>query len=168
MHRLIPETLSDTAAGLRGHHGRPHHAHRAIFAYARSRLRHRERGASGSHTIARTGHIVANTPTNPLLNPDGLTSLSDLAVGDAIHLSVTYDDADLETPGPVTNFLGETLVDPLLHTVGLGNGNPVNTVSLTVGSHSLQLSDPGLLRYLESKWTMKLAVRRGLWLMATR
>ena len=67
--------------------------------------------------------------------------MSDLAVGDAIHFSATYDDADLQTPGAVTNQFGETLVDPLLRTVGLGNGNPVNAVSLTVGSHSLQLSD---------------------------
>ncbi len=92
-------------------------------------------------TITRHGHIVFAVPTDPNLNPDGITSLSDLAVGDAIHFSATYDDADVQTPGTIHTGFGDTLTNPNIHTVQLGNGNPVNAVSLMVGSHSLSLSD---------------------------
>ncbi len=92
-------------------------------------------------TITRTGHIVTAVPTGSAYNPDGITTLSDLAVGDAIHLNVTYDDADLQTPGTILTGFGETLTNPNIHTVQLGNGNPVNAVSLTIGSHSLSLTD---------------------------
>ncbi len=99
-------------------------------------------GASATvQTITRSGHIVFAVPIDPILNPDGVTSLSDLAVGDAIHFSATYDDADLRTPGTILNGFGDTLTNPNVHTVQLGNGNPANAVSLTVGSHSLSLSD---------------------------
>jgi len=92
-------------------------------------------------TIMRTGHVVFAVPTDPVFNPDGITTLSDLAVGDAIHFSATYDDADLQTPGTIHTGFGDTLTNPNIHTVQLGNGNPVNAVSLTVGSHSLSLTD---------------------------
>ncbi len=92
-------------------------------------------------TITRTGHLVAAVPVGSAYNPDGITALSDLAVGDAIHFSATYDDADLQTPGTIHTGFGETLTNPDIHTVQLGNYNPVNAVSLTIGSHSLSLSD---------------------------
>lgn len=92
-------------------------------------------------TITRTGHIVAAAPAGSAYNPDGITMLSDLAVGDAIHFSATYDDADLQTPGTIHTGFGDTLTNPNIHTVQLGNGNPANAVSLTVGSHSLSLTD---------------------------
>jgi hypothetical protein len=99
-------------------------------------------GASATvQTITRSGHIVAGVPLNPIFNPDGLTTLSDLAVGDAIHFSATYDDADLQTPGTIMTAFGEQVSSPDLHIVQLGNFNPVNSASLTVGSHSLSLSD---------------------------
>jgi hypothetical protein len=92
-------------------------------------------------TITRTGHIVAQIPQDGFWNAAGLTSLGGLAVGDAIHVTATYDDADLETPWPRSTAFGEVYNRPDVHTVGLGNGNPVNAVSLDVGGLHFDLSD---------------------------
>ena len=96
---------------------------------------------AAERTISRTGHVISQIPQDGFWNPAGVTALAGIAVGDAIHFSATYDDADLETPWPRSTAFGEIYNNPQVHTVGLGNGNPVNEVSLEVGSLHFQLSD---------------------------
>ena len=96
---------------------------------------------AAERTISRTGHVISQIPQDGFWNPAGVTALAGIAVGDAIHFSATYDDADLETPWPRSTAFGEIYNNPQVHTVGLGNGNPVNAVSLEVGSLRFQLSD---------------------------
>ena len=96
---------------------------------------------AANQTINRTGHVISQIPKDDFWNAAGLTELAGIAVGDAIHFSATYDDADLETPWPRSTAFGESFDDPSIHTVGLGNGNPVNAVSLDVGSLHFQLRD---------------------------
>ena len=96
---------------------------------------------ASTQTINRTGHVISQIPQDGFWNPAGLTELAGIGVGQAIQFSATYDDADLETPWPRSTAFGESYNDPSVHTVGLGNGNPVNAVSLDVGSLHFQLSD---------------------------
>ena len=96
---------------------------------------------AAERTISRTGHVISQIPQDGFWNPAGVTALAGIAVGDAIHFSATYDDADLETPWPRSTAFGEVYNNPRVHTVGLGNGNPVNAVSLEVGDLHFQLSD---------------------------
>ena len=83
-------------------------------------------------TITRTGSVF-HLITEPFLNPDGLTSLPGIALGDALSFSATYDDADAHV---ASQFPGQNVV-----AVSLGNGNPVNAVSLTIGSQHFSLTD---------------------------
>lgn len=92
-------------------------------------------------SINRTGHVISQIPKDGFWNPAGLGSLPGIALGDAIHFSATYDDADVETPWPRATAFGEVFNRPDVHTVGLGNGNPVNAVSLDVGALHFDLSD---------------------------
>ena len=96
---------------------------------------------AGGKTIARTGHVISQIPQDGFWNPAGLTDLAGIAVGDEIQFQATYDDADLETPWPRSTAFGEVYDNPQVHTVGLGNGNPINAVSLDVGGLHFQLSD---------------------------
>ncbi len=92
-------------------------------------------------SITRTGHVIAQIPQHGFWNAAGLTSLGGIAVGDAIHFSATYDDADLETPWPRSTAFGEVYNRPDIHTVGLGNGRAGNAVSLDVGALHFDLDD---------------------------
>lgn len=92
-------------------------------------------------SISRTGHVVAQIPQDGFWNAAGLTSLGGIAVGDAIHFSATYDDADLETPWPRSTAFGEVYDRPDIHTIGLGNGRAGNAVSLDVGALHFDLGD---------------------------
>lgn len=96
-------------------------------------------GASAAvQTITRTGSVVQRI-TSPGPNPGGVTSIPGVAVGDTIHFSATYDDADGYTPAPARTFLGEPVSG--LTAYGLGNGNPVNAASLTIGALRFDLSN---------------------------
>ena len=83
-------------------------------------------------TITRTGSVF-HLVTEAFLNPDGLTSLPGINLGDALSLSITYDDADAYV---APQFPGQNVI-----AVPLGNGNPVNAVSLTVGTQHFSLTD---------------------------
>ena len=96
---------------------------------------------ASTQTINRTGHVIFQIPQDPFWNAAGLTQLAGIALGDTIQFSATYDDADLATPWPRSTAFGEVYNNPSVHTVGLGNGNPVNAVSLDVGALHFQLSD---------------------------
>ena len=100
---------------------------------------------AATQTITRTGRIIAAVPPGTLLNtnPRSITGLSDFAIGQAINFSATYDDADVTFPGIITRRNGQTLSNSDVSIVGLGNGNPVNAVSLTIGSHNFTLADQG-------------------------
>jgi hypothetical protein len=89
-------------------------------------------------TITRSGRVVQQIRRSGF-NPGGATSIPGVAVGDAIAFSATYDDADAYTPAPARTFLGENVWG--LTAYGLGNGNPVNAASLTVGSLNFDLSN---------------------------
>jgi hypothetical protein len=91
-------------------------------------------------TYSRTGKVVAAVPKS-FPNPNGLTSLPGINVGDSISMSVTFDSDDLETPGSITNFFGYTLTNPHIQTAQLGNGNPVNAYSLQIGQVTADLTD---------------------------
>lgn len=100
-------------------------------------------GASAAvQTITRHGSIFYQFAPDFAYNPDGLTSLLDFKVGDAIDLTVTYDDAEL---GPLVRGINASpnplLTNPNVTGVALGNGNPANSVTFTVGSHTVGLSD---------------------------
>ena len=97
--------------------------------------------AATVRTITRSGHVIAQIPQDPFWNAAGLTTLPGITLGDSIAFSATYDDADLQTPWPRSTAFGEIYNNPSVHTVGLGNGNPVNAVSLKVGQLDFQLSD---------------------------
>ena len=92
-------------------------------------------------TLNRTGHVIFQVPQNDALNPAGVTAIDGIALGDTIQFSATYDDADLVNPGTDFTFAGEPVGGPNFRSVGLGNGNPVNAASLTIGSHSWGLQD---------------------------
>jgi hypothetical protein len=98
--------------------------------------------SAATQTITRTGHIVAQIPIDDFFNY-GATGIDGVSVGQAFSFSATYDDADKVNPGTVYTFLGEPVSSPNFGAVGLGNGDPVNAVSITLGSHSFQLSDQG-------------------------
>lgn len=100
---------------------------------------------AATQTITRTGKIIAAVPPGKLFNndPGAIVGLSDFAIGQTINFSATYDLADVQFPGTITRMNGQTLTNPDVSTVGLGNGNPVNAMSLTVGSHSFGLADQG-------------------------
>lgn len=98
-------------------------------------------GASAAtQTISRSGHVVATVdPGTPFYS--GGTNVADISVGDLISFSATYDDADVQPLGPIYTAFGELVNYPSVSKVALGNGNPVNAVSLTIGSQSFSLSD---------------------------
>lgn len=98
---------------------------------------------AATQTVTRTGRIVAAVPPGTPLNPNGQIGLGDFAVGQTLSFSATYDDADVQFPGTITRRNGQRLTSPDVSTVGLGNGNPTNALSLTVGSHSFGLADQG-------------------------
>lgn len=93
-------------------------------------------------TITRHGSIFHQFAPDFVYNPDGLTSLLDFQVGDAIDLTITYDDAEL---GPLVRGVNASpdplLTNPHITGVALGNGNPANSVTFTVGSHTVGLAD---------------------------
>jgi hypothetical protein len=93
-----------------------------------------------TQTISRVGHVVFQVPIDGSLNFDA-TGIDGISVGTAFTFSATYDDADLVNPGTVNTYLAEPVGSPNLRAVGLGNGNPVNAVSITLGTHAFQLSD---------------------------
>lgn len=96
-------------------------------------------GASAAvQTITRTGRVVQQI-THPGPNPGGVTSIAGVTLGDAIHFSATYDDADGYAPSPARTAFGESVWG--LTAYGLGNGNPVNAASLTIGGLSFDLSN---------------------------
>lgn len=103
--------------------------------------------ASGANaamqTITRTGKIIAAVPPGTPLNsaPGSIVGLSDFTIGQAISFSASYDDADLTFPGTITRPNGQKLSNKDVSIVGLGNGNPLNAASLTVGSHNFSLVD---------------------------
>jgi PEP-CTERM motif len=111
---------------------------RTIVLAATAMLLAATSASAAVQTITRTGRVVQQI-TSPGPNPGGVTSIPGVAVGDAIHFSATYDDADVYHPSPARTFLGEPVWG--LTAYGLGNGNPVNAVSLTIGSLSFDLSD---------------------------
>jgi hypothetical protein len=98
---------------------------------------------AATQTVTRTGKIIAAVPPGTPLNsnPNAIVGLSDFAIGQAINFSATYDDADVRFRGTIISAFGRILKNPDVSIVGLGNGNPVNAVSLTVGSHSFNLAD---------------------------
>lgn len=100
---------------------------------------------AATQTVTRSGKIIAAVPPGTPLNsnPGGIIGLSDFAIGQAINFSATYDDADVAFPGTITRRNGQKLTNPDISIVGLGNGNPVNSVSLTIGSHNFNLADQG-------------------------
>lgn len=93
-------------------------------------------------TVTRHGSIFYQFAPDFAYNPDGLTSLLDFQIGDAIDLTVTYDDAEV---GPLVRGANASpnplLTNPHVNGVALGNGNPANSVTFTVGSHTVGLSD---------------------------
>lgn len=91
-------------------------------------------------TYTRSGTVLAAVPQGPP-NPAGLTSLPGINVGDRLRMSVTFDTDDLYDPGTMTSFFGSTLTDPSIRIVQLGNGNPVNAYSLTVGTQRATILD---------------------------
>lgn len=91
-------------------------------------------------TITRTGKVVAMIDASSPFYTGG-TNVADIAVGDLINFSATYDDADLQPLGLTYTAFGEPVNHPSVTKVALGNGNPVNAVSLTIGSQSFSLSD---------------------------
>jgi hypothetical protein len=95
-----------------------------------------------TQTISRIGHVVFQVPIDGSLNMDA-TGIDGISVGTAFTFSATYDDADLVNPGTVNTYLGEPVASPNFRAVGLGNDNPVNAVSITLGTHAFQLSDQG-------------------------
>ncbi len=97
-------------------------------------------------TITRTGSIFYQFAPDSPVNPDGLTGLLDWKVGDALSLSITYDDAELGPLVPAGNSFAmpDALVNnPNISAVQLGNGNPINQASYTVGSHTTSITDVG-------------------------
>jgi len=96
---------------------------------------------AATQTINRAGHVVFHVPLDPVFNPGGATSIPGVALGDTITFSATYDDADLFDASGSTTFLGEVVTASNFKGVELGNGNPVNAASVTVGSQHFDLSD---------------------------
>ncbi len=93
-------------------------------------------------TVSRHGSIFFQFAPDFAYNPDHLTSLLDFQIGDAIDLTITYDDAEI---GPLVRGINASpnplLTNPNITGVALGNGNPANSVTFTVGSHTVGLSD---------------------------
>ncbi len=93
-------------------------------------------------TVTRHGSIFFQFAPDFDYNPDHLTSLLDFHVGDAIDLTITYDDSEV---GPLVRGINASpnplLTNPFITGVALGNGNPANSVVFTVGSHTVGLSD---------------------------
>lgn len=93
-------------------------------------------------TITRHGAIFFQFAPDFAYNPDHLTSLLDFRIGDPIDLKITYDDAEL---GPLVRGINARpdplLTNPDITGVALGNGDPANSVTFTVGSHTVGLSD---------------------------
>ncbi len=102
-------------------------------------------GASAAiHTITRTGSIIHQYAPDSPVNPDGLTGLLDWHVGDALSMTITYDDADLAPLVAGGNtYPNVFLTNPNIRGVQLGNGNPANTARYTVGSHTASITDVG-------------------------
>ncbi len=98
---------------------------------------------AATQTVTRTGKIIAAVPPGNPLNPKGQVGLGDFAIGQTLNFSASYDDADVQFPGTITRKNGQKLSNAYISTVGLGNGNPTNAMSLTVGSHSFGLADQG-------------------------
>ena len=92
-------------------------------------------------TISRTGHIFGLI-TNTTVNPNGITQAGGIAVGDKITEMITFDSSEVgplmagpnASPDPL-------LIDPNFTGVALGNGNPANSLSLTVGPDTVTLAD---------------------------
>ncbi len=92
-------------------------------------------------TITRTGSILARV-TNPVVNPNGVTEAGGIAIGDKISETFTFDSSEVGPlkAGPAAN-PDPLLTDPNFTGVALGNGNPANSLSLTVGPDSVTLAD---------------------------
>ena len=92
-------------------------------------------------TISRTGHIVAEI-TNTTVNPNGVTQAGGIAVGDKITETISFDSSEVGPlmAGPTAN-PNPLLTDPDFTGVALGNGNPANSLSLTVGPDTVTLAD---------------------------
>ena len=68
--------------------------------------------------------------------------MHDFHVGDAIDLTITCHDADVGQLVPGINARPNPLLtNPDITGVALGNCNPANSVTFTVGSHTITLSD---------------------------
>ncbi len=91
-------------------------------------------------TLHRSGSVIAVAPQSPP-NPQGLTSLPGIKLGDKLKMSVTFDTNDLYAPGPLTNFFGGVLNDPSIRIAQLGNGNPVNAYNLKIGKQSATIAN---------------------------
>jgi PEP-CTERM motif len=91
--------------------------------------------------ITRSGSIFAPV-TNAIVNPNGITQAGGVAVGDKITETITFDSSEVGrlTAGPAAD-PDPLLADPNFTGVALGNGDPANSLTLTVGPDTVTLAD---------------------------
>lgn len=93
-------------------------------------------GTGTLETLTEVGQITQIQNYDPNINFTG-EAPGDFYVGETMTLTVTYDSAEVYTPStqiPNAGAYGWTAVP-------LANGDSFNSVSLTIGSHSWNLSD---------------------------
>ena len=94
-------------------------------------------GTGTLETLTEVGQITQVQGYDPYWNYTGEAPPSDFYVGQQMTLTVTYDSAEVYTPSaqiPNAAQYGWTAVP-------LANGDSFNSVSLTIGSHTWNLSD---------------------------